>query len=205
MRGNSPCEAWRTNCRSDDSVRVGRPVLGPPRATSAITRGVSVIAARPYASTIKTESTTRARGHRPHTGVRRADREQDRCKLVLSLLLDDAKLACIRGDVFRDRAGRSHRVGRDELAARRDRAHTDSLIAVDEHLLGLIRNCLELPREVSAVLVTGHVVCSFGNLHVAADDVSAFALEVVLDDVFDTLEVVLRRGRPSRPARRYSS
>ena len=41
------------NSRSLCSVRVGRPVDGPPRCTSTITIGTSVIPARPIASTIR--------------------------------------------------------------------------------------------------------------------------------------------------------
>ena len=53
MRGNSPWEALMANSRSLCSVRVGRPVDGPPRCDSTITIGTSVMPARPIASTIR--------------------------------------------------------------------------------------------------------------------------------------------------------
>jgi hypothetical protein len=48
--GHSPLRPYSTCIRSDCSVLVGRPVEGPPRWTSMITKGNSVITARPIAS-----------------------------------------------------------------------------------------------------------------------------------------------------------
>ncbi len=48
--GHSPLRPYIACNRSDCSVLVGRPVLGPPRCTSMMTHGISVITARPMAS-----------------------------------------------------------------------------------------------------------------------------------------------------------
>src|SRR6184192_4296974 len=53
MCGKSPCAGWRANCKSACSVRVGRPVLGPPRCQRKTTGpGASVMAAKPKPSDI---------------------------------------------------------------------------------------------------------------------------------------------------------
>ena len=51
--GQSPCLAYRLCNKSLCSVFVGRPVLGPPRCTSTITTGNSVIEAKPINSLFK--------------------------------------------------------------------------------------------------------------------------------------------------------
>ena len=50
--GHSPLRPYRTWSRSACSVLVGRPVLGPPRWTSTMTSGSSVMTARPIASAL---------------------------------------------------------------------------------------------------------------------------------------------------------
>ena len=52
MRGNSPCPACRALSRSPCSVRVGRPVDGPPRCQSVTTSGTSLMPTQPSPSVI---------------------------------------------------------------------------------------------------------------------------------------------------------
>ena len=51
--GHSPLRPNIAWSRSACSVFVGRPVLGPPRCTSTMTSGSSVITARPIASLLR--------------------------------------------------------------------------------------------------------------------------------------------------------
>src|SRR3990172_10871372 len=46
----SPCEPYRASRRSDCSVLVGIPVLGPPLCESTMTAGISAIERRPMVS-----------------------------------------------------------------------------------------------------------------------------------------------------------
>src|SRR5687768_15313785 len=50
--GHSPLRPYSTWNRSDCSVLVGNPVLGPPRCTSTMTTGSSVMTAKPIASAL---------------------------------------------------------------------------------------------------------------------------------------------------------
>ena len=51
-RGNSSCDACKTNRKSPCPVQVGIPVEGPGRIASTMTIGTSIMAAMPTASVI---------------------------------------------------------------------------------------------------------------------------------------------------------
>ena len=134
--GHSPLRPNMACSRSACSVLVGRPVLGPPRCTSTMTSGSSVMTARPIASDFRqmpgplVAVTPRAP---PKDG---ADGRADGGDLVLGLEGADAE-ALHLGQVVQDVAGRRDRDSWRRPAACSamlrggDQAHGQRLVAGD--------------------------------------------------------------------------
>ncbi len=105
--GHSPLRPNIACSRSACSVLVGRPVLGPPRCTSMMTSGSSVITARPIASLFRqmpgplVPVTPRA----PPKLAPMAD--ADGGDLVLGLEASSRRSACISASCSQDVAGRA--------------------------------------------------------------------------------------------------
>ena len=103
--------------RSDCSVLVGMPVLGPARCTSMTTSGNSVITARPRPSAFSDEARAAGAGGPDGAGERGADGGHAGGDFVLGLERADVVLLVLR-QLVQDLAGRRDRIaGIDQRAA----------------------------------------------------------------------------------------
>ena len=107
--GHSPLRPNIACSRSACSVLVGRPVLGPPRCTSMMTTGSSVITARPMASDLRQMPGPLVAVTPRRAAEGGADGHADGGDLVLGLDGADAE-ALQLGQVVQDVAGRRDRV-----------------------------------------------------------------------------------------------
>ena len=122
---------------------------GPARCTSAITNGVSVMPARPSASTIKQKPPpelaviARTPAWAAPIAIRIAAISSSVCFWTMPNLAACEASHSVIG------AGRRHRIGRDELAAGGEGAQGDGLVAVHDHPLGCAGPGLSFQRKLS--------------------------------------------------------
>src|SRR3972149_3714727 len=157
--------------RSDCSVLVGNPVLGPPRCESTMTAGISAMESNPRASDINDTPG-------PGAAATRGD-------FIFGL----ARLAAYLGRVARQPLhyfrGRCDWIAEETFYSRRRRAQRDRLVAGHEQVAFRFP-----PRQAEALplgeIVAGEANAFFQRLHVVIQDRLALFGELLGEKFFDS-------------------